>query len=556
MATAVFGGSVPDQRMTIQPVANPFADGSPQASFGGGGGAAAAPAPQDGSWIYTPNPTGIIGGAYKYQDPASLGPVSYSSGNNQADPGVYAPAGAPVPHAPAPTSPSSTAVFGGSTSANRVTAPAPAPVSGSAPSPGLINGAANAYSGLSTLNLGANDTVEQRAANIARGDSVLMQQARGYANQASNERGLINSSLGIQAAQDAVLNRAIDVAKQDAATSADAAKFNANQANSWNLAQAELGQRADQFTRQLNAQNTQFDRDLQYKYDSAKQSADNARMMAEIENKYQGQLANDAAFNQQYRDYVNALLVIDSNKDLDAAAKQALKYEQAKILETYALVRGLGLNLDFSSQYRQSVGNGSGTSSGEGNGGSQGPPGGGNTSEGGGSDGASGSVGASAGGQTGQAGATNGSGAFNGSDPPGAQGFGFSGTGSSLGNSVLGGTIGLGLSAMGMPGGSLIGKGITEALNAPPAAVPMGSPSGTGLSQAEAEALGADPGGFGNNTGFGVGDADPSGADPGGFGGGFGGFGGGDAGGFGGDSGGLGGGDPGGFNGGTDGGPW
>lgn len=59
-------------------------------------------------------------------------------------------------------------------------------------------------------------TVEGRAAKIAEEDSVLMQQARVRANQDAQSKGLLSSSLAVQAGQNAVLEKAIPIASQDA----------------------------------------------------------------------------------------------------------------------------------------------------------------------------------------------------------------------------------------------------------------------------------------------------------------------------------------------------
>ena len=80
-------------------------------------------------------------------------------------------------------------------------------------------------------NVTPNMTVQQQAANIIDADSPLMQQARSTAMQQMNARGLVNSSMGINAGQQAVLNSAIDIGKQDANTYASAGQFNAGQSN-------------------------------------------------------------------------------------------------------------------------------------------------------------------------------------------------------------------------------------------------------------------------------------------------------------------------------------
>lgn len=187
-------------------------------------------------------------------------------------------------------------------------------------------------------------TVEGRLPGLIRSDNPLMQQARSRAMLAMNERGLINSSMAAQAAQDAVLERALQIAQPDAQTNARAGEFNASQRNAWELAGRELGMKQGM-----------FDRELQFKYDQLKQDAANREALTEIEFKYRQLLAQDEAFNEQYRMYVEALYQIDKDTNLSAEAKQAAKYQQARMLEDYARLRGLNLNLDFSDRFKPSA---------------------------------------------------------------------------------------------------------------------------------------------------------------------------------------------------------
>jgi len=184
-------------------------------------------------------------------------------------------------------------------------------------------------------------TVQQQAYDVINRDSPLMQQARGRAMQAMNERGLINSSLGIQAGQDAVMDRALQIAQPDAATFARSGEFNAGQQNAWNLAQQELGMKGDQ-----------FNQELAFKREAMMLDADLKRELMDKETKYKSLLEGDAAFNKQYAMYVDSLYQIDKDPNLSAEAKQAAKFQQARMLEDYATLRGLNLNLDFSSRFR------------------------------------------------------------------------------------------------------------------------------------------------------------------------------------------------------------
>jgi hypothetical protein len=210
---------------------------------------------------------------------------------------------------------------------------------GSSMSGGGASAGANG-SGFTPWQVTPQQTVQQQAYDVINRDSPLMQQARGRAMQAMNERGLINSSLGVQAGQDAVMDRALQLAAPDAATYARSGEFNAGQQNAWNLAQQELGMKGDQFSQELA-----------FKREAMMMDADLKRELMDKETKYKSLLEGDAAFNKQYAMYVEALYSIDKDPNLSAEAKQAAKFQQARMLEDYAALRGMNLNLDFSSRF-------------------------------------------------------------------------------------------------------------------------------------------------------------------------------------------------------------
>lgn len=119
------------------------------------------------------------------------------------------PAPAPAP-APAPTSTGGnypiTPASPGATAAPSTTPPTTAPTAPTAtpttlPPPGPI---------------AANATVEGRLNNLLASDSKYMDLARTYANQESNRRGLMHSSIAIGASQEAAIKSALPIAQQDA----------------------------------------------------------------------------------------------------------------------------------------------------------------------------------------------------------------------------------------------------------------------------------------------------------------------------------------------------
>ena len=110
------------------------------------------------------------------------------------------------------------------------------------PTPGIINSAINPTSTVAgytpeRIELDDSDTVAGQIRGIIDEDSPLMQQAETKAAQRSNSRGLLNSSIGVQAGQAALYDAALPIAQQDAHTNFAAGQLNqaaGNTANQFN----------------------------------------------------------------------------------------------------------------------------------------------------------------------------------------------------------------------------------------------------------------------------------------------------------------------------------
>ncbi len=84
--------------------------------------------------------------------------------------------------------------------------------------------------GFKPLSVGNNETVEGRMAGILKDpNNPLNVQSQTFGMQQANKRGLLNSSIGVSAAQDAMYKNAMPIAQQDAATFYDAKKTNSAQ---------------------------------------------------------------------------------------------------------------------------------------------------------------------------------------------------------------------------------------------------------------------------------------------------------------------------------------
>lgn len=101
-------------------------------------------------------------------------------------------------------------------------------------------------------------TVESRVAGILAAGNPLVTQRRAQSDMKMNARGLLNSSIAQTASDDAAYSAALDIAKPDAATYADAAKTNAGLQTTWGISQNN-----NQTSRDINAANIAAQKELQ-----------------------------------------------------------------------------------------------------------------------------------------------------------------------------------------------------------------------------------------------------------------------------------------------------
>lgn len=154
-------------------------------------------------------------------------------------------------------------------------------------------------------NVDSNQTVAGQLAKVTKDDSPVLQQARTSGLQTAASRGLVNSSIGVGAAEGAVLDRALQIATPDASTYANAGKYNADVANNMALANQGATNTAQQFTAGSKNQQT-----------LANQSATNQQLQQDTQNKQQASLAGyDAAVKAALTNYDGALKVSMQNAD-------------------------------------------------------------------------------------------------------------------------------------------------------------------------------------------------------------------------------------------------
>lgn len=114
-------------------------------------------------------------------------------------------------------------------------------------------------------------------------NNPLNVQAQTFANQQSNKRGLLSSSIAVSAAQDAMMKNAQPIASQDASTNYDAAKTNVGNALTAGMFNNDLASRVGMFNAGtekdigINTQNRQMD------YYIANMDADNKMAVARVQ---------------------------------------------------------------------------------------------------------------------------------------------------------------------------------------------------------------------------------------------------------------------------------
>lgn len=91
-----------------------------------------------------------------------------------------------------------------------------------------------------TRDVKGNETVQGQIENLLAQNSPLLQRARSQAAEQAASRGLLNSTMGVQAGETAVLNTALPIAQQDASTYLTTSRDNQavqNQASQFNAGQ-------------------------------------------------------------------------------------------------------------------------------------------------------------------------------------------------------------------------------------------------------------------------------------------------------------------------------
>ena len=177
-------------------------------------------------------------------------------------------------------------------------------------------------------------TVSGQANSIIGQGGPLMQQAANTGNAMAAQRGLLNSSMGIQAAQNAVLQNATQLAQGDVNALNQASQFNAQSQNQ-TLAQNTANQQAtNQFnTQQGNAMST-WNLGQQNEAVMKTLDANNKESLMNIEANYKSLMQGSSSASGMYEQMLKNLADISASKDMDAGAKSTAIQNQLAYLRT------------------------------------------------------------------------------------------------------------------------------------------------------------------------------------------------------------------------------
>lgn len=163
-------------------------------------------------------------------------------------------------------------------------------------------------------NVGANrrdDSVANGVTKLMAQDSPLMQQARTKGLQSANARGLLNSSMAVNAAEDAAYTAALPIASQDASQAMQTNLADANRELNLTTQANQLGVSEAQNIRGIDNQATQAALDRSIQADIAKSNASAAAKQL---------LLTHAANLESVRS--SKIANINANTNLDAATRQ------------------------------------------------------------------------------------------------------------------------------------------------------------------------------------------------------------------------------------------
>lgn len=186
--------------------------------------------------------------------------------------------------------------------------------------------------------------VQHHLKNIIEDDSPLMQQAARIATQKANTRGLVNSSMAVGDAQQAVIGQALPIAQADAATydramtntanqQNAASQFNTNAENQVALANQAATNEALKSTQQGTIALTDRQMSTAANLELAKLDSQTKMALTSMDTRTKSLLQSNQSASNAYVQTVQNINQIQNNNQLNSTAKQKAIENQLALLQ-------------------------------------------------------------------------------------------------------------------------------------------------------------------------------------------------------------------------------
>jgi hypothetical protein len=175
-------------------------------------------------------------------------------------------------------------------------------------------------------NITPDQTVSGQLDSVMKKDSPLMQQARTTGLQQANDRGLLNSSMAIGAAQDSVIRNALPIATSDANANLGANRLNTETANQFSVNNAQYENASSSFNAQQKNNTDQYNISNQYNQAHANFDSNVQASLKQLDQQYSWdsdtrKMATDIMNNAQTQ---KQAILTTLGKNYNSATKQKL----------------------------------------------------------------------------------------------------------------------------------------------------------------------------------------------------------------------------------------
>lgn len=213
------------------------------------------------------------------------------------------------------------------------------------------------------LDVDPRSTVQYQLNNVIGSDSPLNAQATTFADQQSNKRGLLNSSIAVGAAQDALIKNALPIATQDANTYANAGTLNVNSENNARQFGANATNAESLARIQSDASMSIADKNTASAQIIAHGNNETSLAVQKLDDNSKMALANLSDTNQQllqtnvnaadmYKQYVVNMANISASTTMGAEAKATALHNQLNALNAALQAIGEVSKLDLSRYFQ------------------------------------------------------------------------------------------------------------------------------------------------------------------------------------------------------------